>query len=309
MIKALSHLIIILVSVSTMAPQLFADENPQKTLSAVPIESTFRHYFYSSKTDHDYQIDVALPLSYHSGNKQYPVIYLTDSNSNFPIVVGNLRVLQLGREMPEAIIVGIGYKDANIQEVMSYRSHDLTPTKDDISDKEAIESPIYPLLPGTVSGGAGKFIAFIDQELKPYINDTYRTDKDDQTYVGHSLGALFGLYVLFNHTASFDKYVIASPSIWWDGKVSARYEENYAKANNTMPKQVFFSVGKMEEPGMASDMLTMFKAIKSRGYPRLDIGHYLLEGETHLSSIGPATSRGLRFVFRKQMPAPFSDKQ
>jgi pimeloyl-ACP methyl ester carboxylesterase len=36
---------------------------------------------------------------------------------------------------------------------------------------------------------------------------------------GTSLGGLFALYALLTDPASFDRYVIGSPAIWWDGEM------------------------------------------------------------------------------------------
>ena len=64
--------------------------------------------------------------------------------------------------------------------------------------------------------GADKFAQFIDTELKPFINSKYRAT-DDSTLVGYSFGGLFALHVLFNRNAVFDRYLIGSPSMDWDG--------------------------------------------------------------------------------------------
>lgn len=271
-------------------------------LPQVPIKRSAIQYLRSETIGQDFQIDISLPASYAESDKQYPVIYMLDSSSEFPIVAGNLRMLQFGMEMPEVILVGIGYKDASPLQVYSWRIHDLTPTNDP-EDAQRRKGDVFPMLDGIESGGADDFIEFIETQVKPLVNQTWRVDPGDQTLLGHSLGGLFGLYVLFHHTDSFDKYVLASPSLWWDKTVSYQYEETYARTNPDMAKRIFMSVGELEDQEkLVSHMKKMSDRISARQYPGLKIDTHIFEGESHYSVIGTAFNRGLQFVFKDQMP-------
>jgi predicted alpha/beta superfamily hydrolase len=295
----------------------YAASNTQEVQPPQPftIVGSLVHMMHSEKVDEDFKIDILFPASYLSSNQQYPVVYLTDSGGYFSFVSGNLRMLQLTAEMAEVIVVGIGYQETNIPRILSLRTRDLTPTLDKEFAANAHKSPVMPLAADINPGGAGIFIQFINQELKPFINKTYRTNQDDETLMGYSFGGLFGLYVLFNHTDSFDKYVIGSPSIWFDNSVSLTYEADYAKANKDLDKRIFMSVGGLEQSDdpdnpstMITDMKEMFAKLQSRQYPGLLIDHHVFEGETHQSGIGTALNRGLRFVFKDQMPKPPSEE-
>lgn len=272
----------------------YAVEEPDReTPGLVTIPNTATHLMKAKQIDSVFRIDVALPYRYEQSNQSYPVIYLTDGDFFFAMVTGNMRSLQLTSEIPQAILVGIGYKVEDPLSAMSLRSRDLTPT----FEKTWAES-----------GGAERFIAFINEEVKPFIDSQYRTDPDDQTLVGYSLGGLFAFYVLTNHTDSFSKYIIGSPSFWWDQGISFRYEDAFSKNHKDLPKTVFMSSGSLEEaaenPGpqlMVTNMKTMVDRLAGRNYPSLNIDRYIFDGETHQSAIGTSINRGLRFVFRKNM--------
>lgn len=252
-----------------------------------------------------FEIDVLLPLSYGSGNGRYPVVYLTDSTDFFPTVAGNIHLMRLSGELPEVIVVGIGYPSGS--PVMSLRTRDLTPTLNRDFEKEARADPYFPLAKGINPGGAGKFHDFLETELKPLINKEFRTDPEDQTLLGYSFGGLFGLYVLFNHTDAFDRYVIASPSIWYDDGVSFQFERAYAQRNNELAKRVFLSANELEtleDPDgvfqSVANIEKMVELLGSRAYPSLKLDSHVFEGETHQSGVGTALSRGLRFVFESK---------
>ncbi|HAO07162.1 MAG TPA: carbohydrate esterase, partial [Chryseobacterium sp.] len=67
------------------------------------------------------------------------------------------------------------------------------------------------------NGSEGKkYIRFITDTLKPYVDQTYRTKKDrDNTGIGgSSLGALISIYSGFLYPEVYSKLLIFSPSLW-----------------------------------------------------------------------------------------------
>lgn len=300
--KFLSTVWLLAGMLATAIPLAQAD---QKAPMPVAFAASESHLMKAQSIDQVFKIDVALPYSYSQGgqdDRTYPVVYVTDGGGNFPIVVGSQRMLTLGQELPEMIVVGIGYDTRDISRIMAIRTRDLTPTADQDRLDRALQEPGTGLPSDVHHGGAEAFTMFIDKELKPFINDRYNVDVKNETYVGYSLGGLFGLYLLFNHDNAFDRYVIGSPSIWWDNGVSFEYEANYAEGHKDMAKRVFLSVGGLEEPAgseaqMVTNMVNMYGRLQGRNYAGLALKHHIFEGETHMSSQGTAFNRGLRFVF------------
>ena len=167
---------------------------------------------------------------------KYPVVYVTDAGSNFSGLMSSLPLMQLVNDLPHFILIGIDYKSKKSNDSMSLRNRDLTPTNDSIwmsGQKEMYK--IFGDLPEAEPGGAKEFLEFIDHKVKPLINDKYHVNSSDQTYCGFSLGGLFGLFTLFTSPKSFNRYVIGSPSIWWDNKHILQIEEEYSKTIKSCP--------------------------------------------------------------------------
>ena len=114
----------------------------------------------------------------------------------------------------------LDFSDANITNIGSIALDTITNDGTDIT----LDSSGDIILD---AGGANEFLEFINSKVKPLINDKYHIDKSDQTYCGFSLGGLFGLFALFTSPQSFNRYVIGSPSIWWDDKYILEVEKQF----------------------------------------------------------------------------------
>tara|TARA_B100000809_G_C15077956_1_gene508559 strand:+ start:40 stop:867 length:828 start_codon:yes stop_codon:yes gene_type:complete len=269
------------------------------------IENTEQLEIFSKEIGQKFLINVGLPPNYSKENNKYPVVYVTDAGSNFSGLMSSVPLMQLVNDLPHFILVGIDYKSKNSNDSMSLRNRDLTPTNDLVwmsGQKEMYK--IFGDLPEAEPGGAKKFLEFIDKKVKPLINKNYYTDSSDQTYCGYSLGGLFGLYTLFTSPESFNRYVLGSPSIWWDNKYILKVEEDYAKDNNKLSANVFLSIGDLEEEGeqadtfkMISNVKALSKTLQSRNYKGLILKTAILEDETHCSALSATLNRGLRSVF------------
>lgn len=62
--------------------------------------------------------------------------------------------------------------------------------------------------------GAAAWLRTLDR-VRQRIACDFHLDPNRQIFCGHSLGALFGLYVLLHHPDAFDGYALSSPSVWW----------------------------------------------------------------------------------------------
>ena len=268
------------------------------------IENTEQLEIFSKEIDQTFQINVGLPPNYSKENDKYPVVYVTDAGSNFSGLMSSVPLMQLVNDLPHFILVGIDYKSKKSNDSMSLRNRDLTPTNDSVwmsGQKEMYK--IFGDLPEVEPGGAKKFLEFIDHKVKPLINDKYHTDSSDQTYCGFSLGGLFGLFALFTSPESFNRYVIGSPSIWWDNMHIIQVEEEYSKNNKELPAKIFLSIGDLEEEGdsdafkMVTNVKLLSKILKKRNYAGLVLKTTILEDETHCSAVAATLNRGLRNVF------------
>ena len=273
-------------------------------MSQFKIKNTEQIEIFSEEINQKFLINVGLPPNYSKENDKYPVVYVTDAGSNFSGLMSSVPLMQLVNDLPHFILVGIDYKSKKSNDSMSLRNRDLTPTNDSIwmsGQKEMFK--IFGDLPEAEPGGAKEFLEFIDHKVKPLINDKYHADSSDQTYCGFSLGGLFGLFALFTSPESFNRYVIGSPSIWWDNMYILQVEEEYSKNNKELPAKIFMSIGDLEEEGdsdafkMVTNVKSLSKTLKKRNYERLIMKTVILEDETHCSAVAATLNRGLRSVF------------
>lgn len=262
----------------------------------VSLQSTETHLLYSERLQQHYLIDVFLPAGYQPKESEfqfpkYPVIYVLNSRPNAVMAAMLRHVSEMSRE----IIVGIDFADAEGNPVDSFAAYtrDLTPTSDEDWAQATTAGP---------GGRAEDFHNFIENEVKPLINETYNVNRYNQTLVGHSFGGLFGLYILFNHSDSFNRYVIASPSPWWDDSVIFELEEEYANSHVNLAKKVFISVGSREfvsgPQGMIDNTKKMVEKLKSRNYPDLELSYTIFDDETHESVVGISIQKGIETAFR-----------
>lgn len=269
------------------------------------IGNTHQLEIYSKEINQEFLINVGLPPNYSEEGDRYPVVYVTDAGPNFTGLMGSLPLMQIVNDLPHLVLVGIDYKSQNSNHSMSLRNRDLTPTND--KSWMDLQKGMYKIfgddLPQVEAGGAKNFLDFLNNDIKTLVNDNYHIDTRDQTYCGFSLGGLFGLYTLFTSSSSFERYVIGSPSIWWDDKYILKLEEEYSKENTNLSTKVFMSIGALEEEEeddgfyMVTNFKNLYKTLLTRNYAGLEIKTAVLEDETHCSAVLATLNRGLRNVF------------
>ena len=251
----------------------------------VTLDRSEQYHFVSEAVGDVFRIDVILPIGYAQSEASYPVVYVTDSNYLL-IPAAATQLAQVTDDLPDIILVGIGYDVPEIPDTAQIRVRDFSPTCDE-------SYVVQTSLPTHLCGGADEFAEFIDRELKPFVNGKYRTT-DDTTLVGYSFGGLFALHVLFNRNAVFDRYLIGSPSMDWDGDAVFDAESEYARQNQDLNKVVYLSAGGLEGDGTIPNAYLMYERLLSRNYPGLKIHLEVLDGETHMTGINATVMRGLR---------------
>jgi len=168
-------------------------------------ENTFR--MYSKNVSDTFTISVNLPNDYNEQqSEKYPVVYLLDANLYFDIIATTLNKYSEVGLAPSVILVGIGYKDF--------------PTMDSLRNRDDTYPTAIPEYEMSVSGGADKFLSFINNELVPKIDKEYKVDTSKRVLMGHSLGGYFTAYsflqFLTGKVNGFNSYIAASPSIHYN---------------------------------------------------------------------------------------------
>ncbi|MBD0284577.1 MAG: alpha/beta hydrolase-fold protein [Bacteroidota bacterium] len=229
----------------------------------------------------EYVLQIMLPSGYESSNKKYPVLYLQDSQWDFPLVTALYGQQYYDGFIPEVMIVGITWGGTK-PNPDSLRTRDYTPTKEARAPQ---------------SGGAGNYLSFIKKELIPFIEANYKADKNDRILMGCSLGGLFTLYALFAEPGLFQRYIAATPAIGWDNEVLYEYEKKYFESNPVASARLFICEGGVERGVPTFENL--IKHLSSRNYKNLQIKTRILENTGHSGTKGEGYARGLQYVFER----------
>ncbi|KAL4764524.1 alpha/beta hydrolase [Aspergillus foveolatus] len=176
------------------------------------------------KKDEPYQIDVSWPLTWsESGDasgERANAVYLVDGNALFLTATEALRRRKSHRPSETGtVVIAIGYPIAD--SVFSpRRSYDLTPPCDHYIPPEGPDGSPKP----EAHGGADGFFTFITEIVRPFVELKVfpRVSFGRSALFGHSYGGLFALHALFTKPSSFDVYLAASPSIWWNHRFILR---------------------------------------------------------------------------------------
>lgn len=223
---------------------------------------------------------VRVPASYQRGTAAYPVIYLTDGDRQIAHLAAVVDFLAREGRMPEVILVGITNTD---------RTRDLTPTP---MVNMTVEGQRFDF---PTSGGAGKFLQFIETELIPQVESRYRT-QPYRVLAGHSFGGLFALHTIFTRPEVFDAVIAVAPSLHWDDRYVYRMAEKFVKEHRELNAALFFTMG--EEGEVADREMKALSALLRKRAPRgFEWGSQQFEDEDHGSVVLPSHYAALRKVF------------
>jgi len=165
--------------------------------------------FYMPQLDKKVKISVYLPPDYKRENKRYPVLYMQDGQNLFDNIIADdlewkvdetLERLYSQQKTEGVIVVGVEHKD----------------DKDNSEYSPWIEKPYIK------SANGDKYLDFIVNELKPYIDANYPTltQRDYTGIAGSDMGGLIALYGGLKYQNIFSKIGALSPALWVaDGKI------------------------------------------------------------------------------------------
>jgi len=214
-------------------------------------------------------IFVYLPVGYEESEEKYPVIYILDGRGNFAFSATTVNFLSRNQRMPRSIVVGIPNTD---------RRRDFTPVSE-------VRSP--------TSGGADKFLEFMEDELFPYIDENYRTHSYKTLY-GHSLCGMFAIYTLFEKPEMFDSFIAVSPYLMYADQYVINKVESKLSNRTVFKKQLFITLG--NEPEYKASLGRM-EQLLSEKTELLTWEISKRESEDHMSVPLKSFYDGLEFIY------------
>jgi len=243
----------------------------------------------STIVNQEYELHILLPGGYEKSTKKYPVVYLMDSQWDFPLLKSLYGQHYYDGFIPELIVVGVTWGGAD-PKPDSLRARDYTPT----NEKRMIQS-----------GGADKFLSFMKAELFPFIETNYKADPANRTLMGCSLGGLITLYALFTQPELFTGYAAASPAIGWDREVLYKYEKDFYQKKLLKPVRLFMTIGDLERSRPAYEKFAA--QMMSRNYSSVSMQSKILENTGHSGTKSETFGRGLQYIFEKAKLAVNAD--
>jgi len=233
-------------------------------------------------------LNIYLPEGYNqSDSTRYPVIYLLDGSADedFIHIAGLVQFnsFEWVNQIPKSIVVGIATVD---------RKRDFTfPTSIERDKKN------YP-----TTGHSDKFISFIEKELEPYIQSKYKTNTN-KTIIGQSLGGLLASEILIKKPDLFNRYIIISPSLWWDNGSLLNQDSKISESIFNQQTAVYIAVGKegltpTEIPRvMEVDANVLAEKIKGFKNNAVKVYFDYLPQENHATIMHQAVSNSFKFLY------------
>ena len=239
-------------------------------------------YLISGEVNSTFKLNIYLPLSYSESEDIYPIMILTDASYGSGIAQTTFDALTMFKTIPEVIVIGIDYPYTDMTQLQRYRFRDMVPTH-----VEGYEP----------SGEADKFINFIEKELFPYIQNNYRVDTTDRAYYGHSLGGLLGSHILLEKPYLFNRYVIGSPSYWWDGNEIIKRIQGMDKIGGKSDIVIYsYTEGNVSDRTL-NNWNTFNNLLKEKTSSQIHFKDQIYKDEDHFSVYISAFSTAIKFIY------------
>lgn len=207
-------------------------------------------------------IFIYLPRGYEDSNRSYPVHYVSDAPTTANLFYDLLTLHALSNAMPQSIVVGL--------------------------QSDGREVNLHP------EKGAQKYLDFIEQEVIPYVEPTYRT-KPFRSIAGHSLGGGFAIYAFLVRTDLFNLCMAGSPypleyltnMIGQDGILNETSE----------PRFLYSSTGTVSDIP-AAQFEDFKQAVMEKAPQNVQYTFQIHEGESHISNVAVNFQEGLEGFYR-----------
>lgn len=237
----------------------------------------------SRSTGRTHHVYVRLPEGYDAAqDKAWPVVYVLDGDSLFPLLASTHLFLGYDEKLPEAIIVGIAY--GGFDPDTNKRNIDFTASGADTRPGE---------------GGAQQFHDFLREQLLPEVEGRYRADATRRVLVGQSRGGYFVLWSALQDPDLFWGRIASNP-----GFAPAR-EQLFSTpaAHRRDDLRVVVASGARDTQARVRGAAEWTTAWAGRADAPWEVELVVLPEGTHAASIGEAYRRAMLWLFRDAMAA------
>ena len=265
---------------------------------------TYTHAIENKATGGQYTLYIKLPEAYHTKTeetgqalsdikslKHYPVIYTTDAVWHMDLLSGVTEFL-----LPGVILVGISWQ------------HNM-PTDIDYGDRRAFASRFkdYSFVPHDKPdvqakyqfGQGDKHLRFIQQDIIPYIEQHYRTMPDKRAYLGYSMGAEFGGFMLLSAPSTFNYYILGSPSLDTTSLSFLKTLKYPSSTQHPINTDVIVTIGELETTRMTltKEFVELLESHKAQGVSVEQLN--VIQNSDHTSAVPDTFSQGIKWLAAK----------
>jgi predicted alpha/beta superfamily hydrolase len=233
----------------------------------------------SQAAGRSFHVYVRLPQNYDAEvSANYPVVYVLDGDSLFPVLAAQHLFLNIDESLPEALIVGIAY--GSFDPASNKRGFDFSAPAADARPEQ---------------GGAPAFHEFLKSELLPTIESRYRADAAKRVLFGQSRGGYMVLYSAFT-----------DPDLFW-GRIASnaaltpgreRFFSPAAPASRTDLGLVVTS-GSRDYPELRANALEWFAAWEHADEKPWAVKAVTIEGGTHAADSPSSYRAGMQWLFNR----------
>jgi predicted alpha/beta superfamily hydrolase len=270
---------------------------PDISEPAPPVEHTItgdvrtHEGFRSRFLEHERTVMVYLPPGYDvDAAERYPVLYLHDGQNVFDRATSfgeewhvdeSAQALIAAGEIEPLIVVAI-YNTGE------HRVDEYTPTLGADLGR---------------GGHADDYGQMLVEELKPFIDETYKTlpSAASTALGGSSLGGLLTLHLGLRYPTAFSRLAVLSPSVWWDNRVLLKEVESLPRK---LPLRIWLDAGTAEGEETIANVQALRDALIEKGWVLGEDLAYLEEegGEHNEQSWAQRIDRVLKFLFPPPSP-------
>jgi predicted alpha/beta superfamily hydrolase len=233
---------------------------PRHTLSG---DIRVHKNFYSKLLANSREVIVYLPPGYDDERSvRYPVLYMQDGQNAFDAATSffasgerhmdeEAQQLIARHEIQPLIIVGV-------YSIPAERINEFTPVRDSRTNR---------------GGGADLYGRMLVEEVKPFIDATYRTKagRANTALGGSSLGGLVTMHLGLRYANVFGKLAITSPGAYWaDEEIVQEVESLRARTD----QRICLSVGTGEPAVFLNSTRDLRRALIDKGWKEgVDLGY------------------------------------
>jgi predicted alpha/beta superfamily hydrolase len=227
-----------------------------------------------------YELAVMLPRGADRSVPR-PMLVVLDGTEDFALASSVMDLTRAECELKNApLVVAIG-DGARIDADGNRRGRDYTPTRSNVSWARG-------------EGGAPVFLTFLADEVLPAVQARYRLS-DDRALFGYSYGGLFAAHALVERPALFSRWILGSPSTFYDSSVVVRRAAAMSPLTDTGPR-VLLTAGQRERWAIDGNR-ELAAALRTRLGAAAIIDTVVFPGVGHAMGKLDAMRRGFGWAF------------